>query len=61
MAASYAAAGRFTEAISTAQRSIAAAEAAEQAELAHEIQERLTLYQAGKPYRQRSVTRKLIE
>jgi protein O-mannosyl-transferase len=52
LAASYAEAGQFEEARSTAQKAIALAEAAGQAELAARNRELLELYKEGKPYRQ---------
>ncbi|MHC4982687.1 MAG: tetratricopeptide repeat protein [Planctomycetota bacterium] len=51
LAAAYAAAGRFDEAITTAKEAIDLANASGQAQLAREIQERLRLYRDGKPYR----------
>ena len=50
LAAAYAEAGRFADAVSTAQQALALAQTA-QKELAGQIQSRLQLYQAGKPYR----------
>jgi tetratricopeptide (TPR) repeat protein len=52
LAAAYAAAGRFSEAIATAQKAIELARSAGQPELASEIEARLQLYRAGRPYRQ---------
>jgi Tfp pilus assembly protein PilF len=52
LAAAYAEAGRFPEAIQTAQKAAALAGAAGQKDLAAHIQERLNLYQAGHPYRE---------
>jgi len=51
LAAAYAAAGRFSDAIATAQRAIALAHAAGQSGLANEIEARLQLYRAGRSYR----------
>ena len=51
LAAAYAAAGRFSEAVSTARSAIALAESAGNTKLASEIQGRLELYQAGQPCR----------
>ena len=50
LAAGYAAAGRFSEAIETAEKAIKLAESAGQKKLAGEIQSRLQLYKAGQPY-----------
>ena len=52
LAAAYAAAGRFDEATRTAQRARTLARAEQAAELVAEIEARLKLYQAGKPYRE---------
>lgn len=52
LAAAYAAAGRFPAAVATAQKAIELASAAGQTELASQIETRLTLYQAGRPYRE---------
>jgi tetratricopeptide (TPR) repeat protein len=51
LAAAYAAAGRFAEAVSTAERALELAESAGQKELADDIRNRLELYRAGQPYR----------
>jgi len=51
LAAAQAAAGRFQEAIDTAQRAIALARAAGQPQVASEIESRLELYRSGRPYR----------
>ena len=48
--AAYAEAGRFAEAIDTAQKGRALALAAGENELAEDARARLKLYQAGKPY-----------
>jgi tetratricopeptide (TPR) repeat protein len=50
LAAAYAVAGRFTEAIETAEKAINLAENTGRKDLAEEIQKRLRLYQAGRPY-----------
>lgn len=51
LAAAYANAGRFDEAISTAQRAAALAKEKNADEFARQIGARLTLYQQGQPYR----------
>jgi tetratricopeptide (TPR) repeat protein len=51
LAAAYAEAGNFTEAISTAERAAELARAAGRTDLAREIQPRLALYRQGRPYR----------
>jgi tetratricopeptide (TPR) repeat protein len=51
LAAAYAAAGRFPEAVTTARQAIQLAESAGQTALAKEIQSRCELYRAGRPYR----------
>ena len=56
LAAAYAAAGRFDEAVKTAKRAIEAAKAAGQEDKVGEIQNRIELYQAGERYRQRQKT-----
>ncbi|MGA2093176.1 MAG: tetratricopeptide repeat protein [Sedimentisphaerales bacterium] len=53
LAATYAAAGRFDEAIKTAEKAITGARAAGQEELAREIEGRLQLYQKGMRYIQK--------
>ena len=50
LAAAYAAAHRFAEAIATAEKALELANTAGQTQLATEIQNRLKLYQAGQPY-----------
>ena len=50
LAAAYAAAGKFTEAVETAEKAISLAEAANEKKLASEIQERLKLYKAHQPW-----------
>jgi protein O-mannosyl-transferase len=55
LAAAYAKAGRFSDAIRVAQKAIELAGAAGQQELAQQIQKRLNLYQAGRPFREGSV------
>jgi tetratricopeptide (TPR) repeat protein len=52
LAVAYAAAGRFSEAIATAQKAIELARSAGQPELVREIEARLLLYRDGRPYRQ---------
>ena len=52
LAAAYAAAGRFPEAVSIAEKGVRLAELTGQAALARDIQSRLELYRAGRPYRQ---------
>jgi tetratricopeptide (TPR) repeat protein len=56
LAAAYAAAGRFNEAIATAQQAIDAAKANGRDKLAGEIQKRIEIYRAGQPYRQKRMT-----
>ena len=51
LAVAYAAVGRFMEAVAVAQRAIELARSSGQAQLAKEIDARLALYQAGRPYR----------
>jgi tetratricopeptide (TPR) repeat protein len=51
LAAAYAEAGNFAEAISTAQQAGELARAGGRADLAREIQQRLALYRQGQPYR----------
>jgi protein O-mannosyl-transferase len=53
LAAAYASAGRFSEAIETAEKAIKLAEAAGQKELAETIQNRLEQYKASRPYHER--------
>jgi tetratricopeptide (TPR) repeat protein len=53
LAAAYAAAGRFGEAVKTAEQAVDIADADGQKDLSNEIQQRLKLYQAGQPYRQK--------
>jgi tetratricopeptide (TPR) repeat protein len=50
LAAAYAAAGRFGEALETAEKALKLAEVADKKELAGQIQARLQLYKAGQPY-----------
>jgi tetratricopeptide (TPR) repeat protein len=52
LAAAYAAAGRFNNAIATAQNAIGLARSAGQTQIASEIETRLELYRAGHPYRE---------
>jgi tetratricopeptide (TPR) repeat protein len=51
LAAAYAEAGNFPEAISTAERAAELARASGRTDLAAEIQQRLALYRQGRPYR----------
>jgi len=51
LAAAYAEAGRFDDAVRVAQRAVEAATAAGPGDLAGQIQERLKLYRASRPYR----------
>lgn len=51
LAAAYAAAGRFPEAVATAQEAVALARAAQLEDAAAQIESHLALYRAGKPYR----------
>jgi tetratricopeptide (TPR) repeat protein len=53
LAAAYAAAGRFNDAISTAEQAINLAKASRQEILSSEIQNRIKLYQANQRYRQK--------
>ena len=50
LAAAYAEAGRFNEADGAARKAVELATAAGQPDVARQIQERLKLYQAGRPY-----------
>jgi tetratricopeptide (TPR) repeat protein len=50
LAAAYAATGNFPEAVKTAEKAVELAEAADEKDLAKEIQERLGLYKSGQPY-----------
>ena len=52
LAAAYAAAGNFTQAVSTAQKAFDLAMASNQKQLAQQIEKKLQLYKADKPYRQ---------
>jgi Tfp pilus assembly protein PilF len=51
LAAAYAAGGRFSQAIETAEKAIDLAKKVSRDELAEEIQNRLQLYKSGQPYR----------
>jgi spermidine synthase len=51
LAAAYAEAGNFTEAISSAERAAELARTSGRTDLAREIQQRLALYRQGQPYR----------
>jgi len=53
LAAAYASAGDFSKAIETAEKAIKLAEAAGRKDYSREIQARLQLYKAGKPYREK--------
>jgi tetratricopeptide (TPR) repeat protein len=53
LAAAYAAAGRFTDAKTTAEKALNIAKETNQQELAQRIESRLKLYEAGLPYRQK--------
>jgi tetratricopeptide (TPR) repeat protein len=53
LAVAYAAAGKFNDAIMTAEKALNIAKAAGQENTAREIQNRLELYKAGKPYREK--------
>ncbi len=53
LAVAYAAVGRFKDAIATAEQAINIAKAQKREILVSEIQGRLDLYRAGKPYRQK--------
>jgi tetratricopeptide (TPR) repeat protein len=53
LAAAYAAAGRFDDAIATAEQAVNAAKTSGQEELAGEIQKRMELYKAGRPYHEK--------
>jgi tetratricopeptide (TPR) repeat protein len=50
LAAAYAEAGRFHQALQTAQKAVETAQAEGQAELAKDIEKRMRFYQAGKPF-----------
>jgi tetratricopeptide (TPR) repeat protein len=52
LAAAYASAGRFEEAVETAEKAINLAETQGKKDLAEEIRERLGLYKSGQPYRE---------
>jgi tetratricopeptide (TPR) repeat protein len=56
LAAAYAEAGRFSDAIRIAQKAVELAGAAGQQELARQVQERLKLYQAGWPFHEGSAS-----
>jgi hypothetical protein len=53
LAVAYAAAGKFNDAIVTAEKALNIAKTAGQENTAREIQNRLELYKAGKPYREK--------
>jgi tetratricopeptide (TPR) repeat protein len=50
LAAAYAAAGNFTKAVDTARKALELCQSSQQDTLKHEIEKRLALYEAGKPY-----------
>ena len=52
LAAAYAAAGRFPEAVETAQKAIQAASSSGRSELAKAIEARIELYRNNHPYRE---------
>ena len=52
LAAAYAAAGRFSDAVTAAERAVQLVESAGQTALVNRIQSRLELYRAGRPYRE---------
>jgi tetratricopeptide (TPR) repeat protein len=52
LAVGYAAAGRFNDAITTAQKAIGLARSTGRSRMANEIETRLELYRAGRPYRE---------
>jgi tetratricopeptide (TPR) repeat protein len=53
LAVTYAAAGRFEEAKATAKKALSIVKSSDREDLAGEIQERIKLYEAGQPYRQK--------
>ena len=53
LAAAYAAAGKFTEAVETAEKAIELAESAGRGALADRIRKRLEYYKAGEPWREK--------
>ena len=55
LAAAYAAAGKFTEAVETGQKALKLAQRSGEKKLTNEIRKRLRLYQIGKPYRHKDV------
>ena len=61
LAVAYAAAGRFNQAIETAEKAIKIDEITSQAELAEEIRERLKLYRAKQPFIEESLTKGVVE
>ena len=54
LAAAYAEAGRFGDAVRTAQMALESVKGPGQVEQARQIQQRLQLYQAGRPYHEQS-------
>jgi tetratricopeptide (TPR) repeat protein len=53
MAAAYAAAGNFPEAVRTAEQAVELLETDDKKDLVEEVRERLELYKSGRPYRER--------
>jgi hypothetical protein len=53
LAAAYASAGRFDDAMKTARRALDIAKARNQTDLVSDIQNHAELYKAGQPYRQK--------
>jgi tetratricopeptide (TPR) repeat protein len=53
LAAAYAAAGNFAEAVKTAEKALKLAEDTNEKKLAEEVQKRLELYKAGQPYHEK--------
>jgi Flp pilus assembly protein TadD len=56
LAAAYAEAGNFSEAVATAERALGLAETTAKAKLAEGLRARLTLYRRGAPFRERVAT-----
>jgi len=55
LAAAYAACGKFSDAVDTAEKAMRLADRSSQSELTREIRKRLALYKEQKPYRMRAV------
>lgn len=53
LAVAYAAAGRFEDAVKTANKAVDIAKAGNQTDLVNEIQRRIKLYEGGQPYHQK--------